>query len=320
MTTIEKPATTDASMALGAFQTSRLGLGTWAWGDSVVWGYNKSADAAILDAYQHSLNAGVTLIDTAELYGFGRSETLIGQFMRQTGTNPLIATKFMPLPWRWRKADLLGALRRSLRRLGLPQVDLYQIHWPNPPRSVEFWAEALADAVEAGLTRTVGVSNYDVAQMRSAHAVLAKRGLSLASNQVEYSLIERAPERNGLLAACRELGVTLIAYSPLGMGLLTGKFTPQNPPKGIRGRWFDATYLSRLDPLTAKLREFGVEHGKTPAQVALNWTICKGTLPIPGAKNVRQAEENAGALGWRLNPEQVEALDALSVTAQRSTR
>jgi aryl-alcohol dehydrogenase-like predicted oxidoreductase len=309
----------DSTVALGSLQTSRLGLGTWAWGDSLVWGYRKSADADILDAYQSSLAACVTLIDTAELYGFGRSEALIGQFMHQTGTKPTIATKFMPLPWRWREADLLGALRASLRRLGLSQVDLYQIHWPNPPRSVEFWAGALAAAVEAGLTRTVGVSNYDVAQMRSAHAVLAKRGLTLASNQVEYSLIERTPERNGLLAACRELGVTLIAYSPLGMGLLTGKFSPQLPPKGIRGRWFDAAYLARLEPLISKLRECGAEYGKTPAQVALNWTICKGTLPIPGAKNVRQAQDNAGALGWQLRPEQVEALDALSLTVQRST-
>jgi aryl-alcohol dehydrogenase-like predicted oxidoreductase len=195
-------------------------------------------------------------------------------------------------------------------------VDLYQVHWPSPPMPVERWAEALADAVEAGLTRAVGVSNYNAEQLRAAHAVLAKRGIPLASNQVHYSLLHRAPERDGVLAACRELGVTLIAYSPLAKGVLTGKYTPEHPLPGLRGRLYNRR-LAELQPLLTRLREIGAAHGgKTPAQVALNWLICQGTVPIPGAKNARQVESNLGALGWRLTPDEVATLTALSEEVQ----
>src|SRR5581483_3372729 len=140
---------------------------------------------------------------------------------------------------------------------------------------------------------------------------LAKRGIALASNQVEYSLLARAPERNGLLKLCHELHVTLIVYSPLAMGLLTGKYTPDNPPRGMRARWYKPPYLAQIQPLLTLLREIGqAQGGRTPSQVALNWLICKGALPIPGAKNVRQVQDNAGALGWRLTDDQVAALDA----------
>ena len=204
------------------------------------------------------------------------------------------------------------ALHHSLDRLGLESVDLYQMHWPFPPVSIDTWMDAMADAVQAGLIRAVGVSNYNVEQTRRAYDALARRGVPLASNQVDYSLLQRKPETNGLLALCQQLNVTLIAYSPLAQGLLTGKYTPQNPPPGLRGRRYGGI-LARIQPLTGLLREVGQAHGgKTPAQVALNWTISKGTVPIPGAKNARQAIDNAGALGWRLADAEVAALDAAS--------
>lgn len=291
-----------------------LGVGTWQWGDSLFWGYGKSyAAGEIQAAFDASLAAGITFFDTAEVYGQGKSERFLGQFINGNGDRPVIATKFMPLPWRMGRGQLLDALRKSLERLGLSQVDLYQIHWPFPPRPVEFWAGALADAVAAGLTRAVGVSNYSADQMRRAHEVLAQRGVPLASNQVEYSLLHRAPERNGLVDACRELGVTLIAYSPLRKGLLTGKYTPAHPPPGFRSRIARGEQLAEIQPLIALLRAIGAAHGgKTSGQVALNWTICKGAIPIPGAKNARQAQDNAGALGWRLTGDEVAALDAAS--------
>ena len=291
-----------------------LGIGTWQWGDSMMWGYGKNyAEAEIRAAFDASLAAGITFFDTAELYGQGKSERFLGRFISGHGNRPIVATKFMPLPWRLGKGALVAALRKSLDRLRLPQVDLYQIHWPFPPRPVEFWVDGLADAVAAGLTRAVGVSNYNAEQTRRAHAVLARRGVPLASNQVEYSLLQRAPERNGLLAACRELGVTLIAYSPLAKGMLTGKYTPANPPPGLRGRRYRGDYLARIQPLIGLLREIGAAHGgKNPNQVALNWLICKDAIPIPGAKNARQVQENAGALGWRLTADEVAALDAAS--------
>ncbi len=302
-------------VALGrtGLRVSSLGLGTWQWGDTMFWGYGKGyAEGEIRAAFETSLAAGITLFDTAEIYGRGRSEQFLGRFIAGRRAGLVIATKFMPLPWRLGKGQLLAALRKSLERLGLAQVDLYQIHWPFPPRPVEFWADALADAVQAGLVRAVGVSNYSADQMRRAYDVLAKRGVPLASNQVEYSLLHRAPERNGVLDACRELGVTLIAYSPLAQGLLTGKYGPDNPPPGLRGRRYRGERLARIQPLIGRLREIGAGHGgKSPGQVALNWLICRGAIPIPGAKNARQAQENAGALGWRLTAEEVAELESL---------
>ena len=303
------------SLGASDVQVSRLGIGTWQWGDVLVWGYGRGTytDADLKLAFEAALAAGLNWFDTAELYGLGRSETLLGEFMRASSRPVVVASKFMPLPWRVRRSSLVKALRGSLARLGLKRVDVYQIHWPFPPRSVETWANALADAVEAGLTRAVGVSNYDLEQMRRAHDALARRGVPLASNQVEYSLLHRRPERSGLLAACRDLGVALIAYSPVGKGMLTGKYTPAHPPPGTRGRSWRGKRLSQIQPLVDALRQLGERHGgKTPSQVALNWLMRKGALPIPGVKNALQTRENAGALGWSLTPDDVAALDAAS--------
>jgi aryl-alcohol dehydrogenase-like predicted oxidoreductase len=141
---------------------------------------------------------------------------------------------------------------------------------------------------------------------------LAKHAIPLASNQVEYHLLDRTAERSGLLDRCKQMGVRLIAYSPLAMGLLTGKYTTDNPPVGLRGRKY-AAILKDLPSLIAVMVEIGKDHGeKTPGQVALNWIICKGGLPIPGAKTAAQAQQNIGAIGWRLTPEEIKALEAAS--------
>jgi aryl-alcohol dehydrogenase-like predicted oxidoreductase len=170
----------------------------------------------------------------------------------------------------------------------------------------------LAIAVQEGLTRTVGVSNYYQSQMLQAYSALARHDIPLASNQVEYHLLDRRVEKNGLLARCHELDIRLIAYSPLGMGLLTGKYTVDSPPPGMRGRRF-SRILPKLPPLLKLMTQIGQDHGgKSNAQIALNWLICKGTMPIPGAKNAKQAEANAGALGWKLTEDQVAALDEAS--------
>ncbi len=292
-----------------------VGLGAWQWGDTMMWQYGAGyGESEIRAAYDAAIAAGINFFDTAEVYGassrggWGKSERYLGRFMDHAHP-PFVATKFAPMPWRLAKGKLLDALKGSLERLQLPIVDLYQVHFPLPPISVETWADGLADAVHGKLARAVGVSNYNVEQMRKAHAVLAKRGVPLATNQVEYSLIERKPERTGLVQAAQELGVTLIAYSPLGKGMLTGKYNAQNPPPGARGRIYKGEKLAATGPVNALLKEIGDAHGKTPGQVALKWLICKGAVPIPGAKNARQAEQNAGALGWRLTDEEVARLD-----------
>ncbi|NTV38068.1 MAG: aldo/keto reductase, partial [Anaerolineales bacterium] len=147
--------------------------------------------------------------------------------------------------------------------------------------------------------------------------VLAKYDIPLASNQVEYHLLDRHVEKNGLLDRCKETGVRLIAYSPLAMGLLTGKYTPENPPPGVRGRKY-ASILPDLPGLIALLTEIGQGHNeRTPGQVEMNWVICKGALPIPGAKTAKQAEQNLGALGWKLTADEVKALDDASEKFQK---
>jgi len=290
-----------------------MGVGAWAWGDRIIWNYGGSyADEEVRGAFDLSLEKGIRLIDTAEVYGRGRSERLIGDFLKDTEVPVLLATKFIPFPWRLRKSSLLRALRHSLERLEVESVDLYQIHWPMPPISIETWMNELATAVKEGLTRTVGVSNYNQSQMLQAYSALARHEIPLASNQMEYHLLDRRIEKSGLLARCHELDIRLIAYSPLAMGLLTGKYSVDSPPPGTRGRRY-SRILAKLPPLLKIMTQIGQDQGgKTNAQIALNWLICKRTMPIPGAKNAKQAEENAGALGWRLTDDQVAALDEAS--------
>lgn len=296
-----------------------MGIGTWAWGDSMVWGYNKNeySDNDLQEAFNASVAAGITFFDTAEIYGSGKSEKILGRFIKGNEKNLIIASKFMPFPWRLGKKNILNALQNSLDRLGLETIDLYQIHWPFPLRPIEYWVEKMAEVFQAGLIKSIGVSNYSIEQTKRAHAVLQKHDIPLASNQIEYSLVQRKPERNGLLQVCKELDIKVIAYSPLAQGLLTGKYTPDNPPPGLRGRRTNRQQLDSLISFNALQRKIGEKHnGKSPAQVALNWTIQKGTIPIPGVKNLKQTESNLGALGWSLTADEVAQLDEESQKIQ----
>jgi len=304
----EQPAKTTSGL-----ENIEMGLGAWSWGDRIFWQYGHGyTDDDISEAFHTALEAGVNLVDTAEIYGAGRSEHLLGQFLKNIKQPVLVATKFFPIPYRITKGSVVPALRRSLERLGLERVFLYQLHWPSPVIPIETYVEGLALAVQAGLAQNVGVSNYTVEQMDRASKVLARHGIPLASNQVEYHLLDRKVERSGLLERCKETGVRLIAYSPLAMGMLTGKYTVKTPPPGARSRKY-AGILKELPPLIALMTEIGKGHGeKTPAQVALNWVMCKGAMPIPGAKTAKQAGQNVGALGWRLTGEEIQALDGAS--------
>jgi aryl-alcohol dehydrogenase-like predicted oxidoreductase len=268
-------------------------------------------------AFEASLSAGVDLFDTAAMYSGGASEQRLGELAE--GTSVVIATKFPP-GWLSTAEVLPEALDQSLARLRLSRIDLYQHHFPSRRVSIPALMDFMADAVEAGKVRAVGVSNYSAAQLRTAHAALAARGIPLASNQVEYSLLHRAPEVNGVLDACRELGVALIAYQPLAMGVLTGKYRPGDRPRGIRrfGRYFRGDGLEKAQPVVALLREIGEGHSKTPAQVALRWLIeQEGVLPIPGAKDGRQAAGNAEALSFTLGDAEIQALDHATTAWRR---
>ncbi len=297
-----------------------LGVGTWAWGDRSTWGmggYDTDLTRdTIREAWDASVDAGVTLFDTAEVYGGGESERIIGSLLADDPTRAasvVVATKFMPSPWKLQvRSALMSSLQASLDRLGVPSVGLYQIHGPISLRSHAVLADALAAAHEAGLVSAVGVSNYSVKETRSVAAALASRGMRLATNQIEFSLLRRSPETTGLLATCQDLGVLPLAYSPIGQGRLTGKYTAANPPPGKRT--FSNHPMEVVDQVVAELRRIGEKHGgKLPSQVALNWVMSKGAVPIPGAKNRHQAEENAGALGWAMDGDDLDRLDQVAL-------
>ncbi|MBD1823349.1 aldo/keto reductase [Cyanobacteria bacterium FACHB-DQ100] len=317
-------ATESISLGRTSLSVPPLCIGTWAWGDSLFWSYGKDyTEADLKQAFENAIASGVTFFDTAEIYGLGKSEQFLGQFMRQTDQSVQIATKYMPLPWRFSAQAVHDAVTESLKRLGVSSVALYQVHMP-----FDFFMgkktlmEALAEEVKQGRIGAIGVSNYSADQMREAQGYLAAKGVPLAVNQVRYSLLHRGIEVNGILATAKELGVTILAYSPLAQGLLTGKYKPENADSVTGARKLDPKFsrqgLEKLMPLIDRLTEIGAKHDRTPAQVALNWLIAQGNvIPIPGAKNASQAKQNAGAIGWDLEPEEVTQLDLLTRSYQK---
>ncbi|RZB51647.1 putative oxidoreductase, chloroplastic isoform C [Glycine soja] len=333
-------------------KVSGVGIGAWSWGDTTYWNnfeWNDRNEKAARAAFNTSIDGGLTFFDTAEVYGSGlalgaiNSEVLLGRYIKERKEKDPeveieVATKFAALPWRFGRQSVLNALKDSLCRLGLTSVDLYQLHWPGVWGN-EGYIDGLGDAVEKGLVKAVGVSNYSgnsllllsvlkssilcktmyqfyrekEKRLREAYEKLKKRGIPLATNQVNYSLIYRAPEENGVKAACDELGITIIAYSPIAQGALTGKYTPDKPPSGPRGRIYTPEFLTKLQPLLNKISEIGEKYDKTPTQVSLNWLVAQGNVvPIPGAKTAEQAEEFRGALGWRLTDEEVPELRSVA--------
>ena len=303
-------------------QVPRMGVGVMTWGNAKGLARLHPAKTAYGGAHgmeeekralDVSLAAGIDLFDTAAFYSGGASERRLGELAR--GKDVLVATKF-PGGFSFKTEDLPKELDANLARLGRDSIDLYQHHFPAKGVSTPRLMDLLADAVEAGKIKAVGVSNYSAEQMREAHAALAKRGIPLASNQVEYSLLHRQPEVNGILDACRELGITLIAYSPLAGGALTGKYSATQKASGLRRFMpnFSRKTMQAVQPVIALLRQIGERYSKTPSQVALRWLIENPiVLPIPGAKNSQQATENAGALSFALTPEEVEALSQATV-------
>jgi diketogulonate reductase-like aldo/keto reductase len=258
-----------------------LGMGTWGLG-----GYNwpdYSRDKEVVEILRYGIEKGLTLIDTAEMYGAGHSEELVGEAIRGLRERVFIATKVLPDHFRY--DDVLRACERSLRRLGTDSIDLYQLHWPNPRVPIRETMRALERLVDEGKVRYIGVSNFSMREMEEARAALSKH--DVYANQVEYSVLERGIEEE-LLPYCQREGITVIAYSPLAQGRV------------FQGR------AARV------LEEVGRRHGKSIAQVALNWVISKeGVVAIPKTSKKAHLDENIGALGWRLSAEDIQILRKL---------
>jgi len=288
---------------------SAVGLGTWQFG-SREWAYGPEyASTVAPEIVRRSLDLGVNLVDTAEIYGYGRSERIVGQALGTRRHEAFLATKLLPIlpvdPIVTRRA------RGSARRLGVDTIDLYQLHWPNRVVPLSATMAPLARLSSEGLLGHIGVSNYSLAGWKRAEEAL---GAPVVSNQVRYSLIDRRIE-DALLPWAQQNDRFVIAYSPLQSGLLSGRYGPDNPPKGLRANSADflPENLRRVAPLLDVLRRVAAAHDASAAQVALAWLLRRpNVIVIPGASSVAQAESNAVAADLELSDDEDAELTAAS--------
>ena len=305
----------------------QMGCGTWAWGNRLLWDYDASMDGQLQEVFNLCVSNGVTLFDTGDSYGTGKlngqSEKLLGKFTREyTGENQdriCLATKLAAYPWRLTRKSMVKAAEASMQRMS--RVDLAQMHWSTAnyfPWQEEQLLDGLGDLYERGLVKGIGLSNYGTKRLRRIHAKFSRRSIPIKTLQVQYSLLSTYPVTElGIKETCDELGIKLIAYSPLCLGILTGKYTDSATyPKGLRGLLF-----KRLVPEAKSLldcvKEIANSHNKTMAQVAINWCIAKGAIPIPGAKNLQQAQDNIAAKDWLLDTGEIEELDRAAAAIDR---
>lgn len=323
-----------------------LGIGTAAWGDRR-YGYGTAyARDDLFAMYRACLAAGANFFDTSESYGGGLSEQFLGEFRRQDGRPIIVATKFTPAKiydpsTRFSARSVMTTLDGSLKRLGLDAVDLYQLHYPPARRNLDSFLDALAETVKSGKARAIGVSNFDVDLLRYSHEYLARQHVPLAANQIIYSLLNRHPEASGMLAACAELDIAVLAVIPLAEGVLTGQYRVGGKPypttvrivlqlarlhetgASFRRRVLAKPYTLRrekLEPLFDVMDKIADTHNATITQVALNWLIAASprVIPIPGPQNARQAADNLAALSWQLTQEEFELLSRTEAAIRHS--
>jgi len=311
-------------------EVTRLGLGCWQFSGNQGLGtfWRPLEQPSMTDIVDASLRAGINWFDTAEIYGWGKSEKALSSALRtlgkHNGKDVVIATKWWPFP---RRASHIGrSIDKRLQCLDGLAIDLYQVHQPFSLSTIEAEMAQMAKLVANGKVRSVGVSNFSESAMRRAHAALKKRGLAVASNQVRYSLLDRRIETNGVLETARALGISIIAYSPLEQGLLTGRFhDDRGERKRLYGprRWmkqFKDDGVVRSRPLIEVLKRVAERHAATPAQVALQWTVRfhgDTVIAIPGASRPAQAESNAQALSFVLSDAELNEIDLASRACAR---
>lgn len=306
-------------MGRSGIRVSRLGLGAWQaggkqWGKDVT---DEDCIAAIVKAYE----LGINLVDTAEVYGKGHSEEVVGKALRKIGRDEMVlATKVAGSHLGY--DQVLRACEGSLKRLRVDVIDLYQIHWPSVWDLVPLGEtmRALEKLQKDGKIRAIGVSNFSVRDMKEARGSLSSA--DVVSNQVQYSMIHREIEKE-VLPYCQREKMTVLAWAPLGEGALTGKYSKSKPPSdAVREDhpFFRPENIERINRIVGLLEEIGALHGKSAPQVALDWLMTKDrVVPIPGAKNPKQVEQNAGAAGWSLTAKEISRIDRALVSLKLDT-
>jgi len=308
-------------------QISPLGLGCWQFSKQAglvgkYWAPLSDEDTC--NIVKASIDGGINWFDTAEIYGRGKSEQGLADALKNNGQKEdetIIATKWWPIGRR--ASSIKRTINRRIANLGGYPIALHQIHNPLGFSSVEKEMDAMVDLIEDGKIKYIGVSNFSAERMKRASEALGRRGHKLASNQVVYSILNRKIESNGTMEAARELGVTIIAYSPLAQGLVSGKFHKDR--ELIKKRVGSRKYMNKFkkdgliksQPVIDKLKTVAAEYNSTPSQVALNWLINfhgDMVVAIPGATKIRQAEENTGAMNFTLSKEHLDLLDKVSAS------
>ena len=342
-------------VSAGPIEISALGVGTWSWGNRLLFDYDPSQDEGIYEAYRAVRDAGVSIFDTADSYGTldlnGRAEILLGQFekryleekisdsdrsekndlqgffsslvKKQASSSPSqqVATKLAPYPWRITPSSMVNAVEASLKRLDQDQLELAQLHWSTanyqPFQEKALW-EGIGDVYDKGLCKAVGVSNYGPIQFQKISEYMKDRSVPLATAQIQYSLMTYQ-DAKGMNEVCEENDCRLISYSPLCLGLLTGKYNLDNLPKGNTNprRSLFRELLPGAQGLLNTLEVIGKDLNKSQSQVAINWALCKDTVPIVGVRTLEQAEENLGAYGWKLDPAMIEELDRAALSLSK---
>jgi aryl-alcohol dehydrogenase-like predicted oxidoreductase len=298
---------------IGDHEASVIGLGTWQFG-AKEWGWDDSRRDEAIRIVHRALELGINVIDTAEVYGRGESESIIGEALAGHRHSAFVATKVLPIfptPARiWRAAI------RSLERLRTDSVELYQIHWPNPVVPIGAQMRGMKALQDAGKVKYIGVSNFPLGMWKNAERLL---GRPVMTNQVHYHLLRRKAER--LLPWATEKGRVVIAYSPLAQGLLAGKYTVDNAPRDVRklNTLFTRSNMQCAAPTLTALAEIAAKHGVQPAQIALAWLVHRpNVIAIPGARNVAQLEQNAAAADVELSEDEYARLSETSAAFHRA--
>lgn len=301
-----------------------IGLGTWQfaqWKGLAGTFWFKLTDNEVEQIVKASLDGGINWFDTAEMYGNGQSEKVLSQSLKKNGiTNGqvVIATKWWPMLRTAR--SMIRTIDKRLSCLNGFSIDLYQVHQPWGFSSLQEEMEAMAALVDMGKIKAIGISNYSAEQMRKAQEFLGRKGMTLASNQVKFNLLDRRIEKNGILETAKELGITIIAYSPLDQGILTGKF--HHDPASVKTRRyrrrlkaFSASGLEKSLPLIRLLEQMAAKYNVSVPEIALNWLINyhgETVVAIPGASRVEHAQKNVGSMNFTMSSDDMQQISDMS--------